>query len=254
MLSENNRLEQQIEHLQSQIASLPEGKLICTFDNDYCKWYKSDGHTKSYISKKERPLAEQLALKKYLSLRLKELLSKKRAAQFYLSHYPASPSQANKLMEEHSEFQKLLANSFSPLSQELTDWMNSPNPGNPIHSEQLIHKSVSGNLVRSKSEALIDMTLYVNRIPFRYESPLTIHEVTIFPDFTIRHPQTGQFYYWEHFGLMDHPDYAKRAFNKLQYYYDAGIIPSINLITTYETKDSPLSSELVEKIIYHYFL
>ena len=53
---------------------------------------------------------------------------------------------------------------------------------------------------------------------------------------------------------MDHPDYAKRAFNKLQYYYDAGIIPSINLITTYETKDSPLSSELVEKIIHHYFL
>lgn len=191
MLSENKRLEQQIENLNSQIASLPEGKLICTFDNDYCKWYKSDGHTKTY---------------------------------------------------------------FSPLSQELTDWMNSPNTGKPLHSEQLIHKSISGNLVRSKSETLIDMTLYVNRIPFRYESPLTIHEVTIFPDFTIRHPQTGQFYYWEHFGLMDHPDYAKRAFSKLQLYYDAGIIPSLNLITTYETRDSPLSSELVEKIIHHYFV
>ena len=115
-------------------------------------------------------------------------------------------------------------------------------------------KSISGNIVRSKSESLIDMSLYVRRIPFRYECELQLGEHTIYPDFTIRHPITGKVYYWEHFGLMDDESYAKNAFFKQQTYATYGIIPTQQLITTYETKNSPLSSDFVEKIIQFYFL
>lgn len=61
-------------------------------------------------------------------------------------------------------------------------------------------------------------------------------------------------YYWEHFGLMDNPTYAQNAYSKLQIYTSHGIIPSIQLITTYETKANPLSTDIVEKIIAYYFL
>ena len=74
------------------------------------------------------------------------------------------------------------------------------------------------------------------------------------PDFTIRHPKTGEFYYWEHFGLMDDPAYSKNAYSKLQFYASCNIIPSIQLITTFETKDIPLSSEMIESLIEYYFL
>ncbi len=132
--------------------------------------------------------------------------------------------------------------------------MKSSYPKNENHIENLIHKTYSGNLVRSKSEALIDMFLYKNRIPFRYECPLKLGDVYVYPDFTIRHPRTGEFFYWEHFGMMDDLNYSKNAYSKLQLYTSHGIIPTIQLITTYETKKHPLDAEMVERIVEQYFL
>ena len=98
------------------------------------------------------------------------------------------------------------------------------------------------------------MHLYTRKIPYRYECILHLGDSILYPDFTIMHPRTYKLYYWEHFGLMDNADYMQTAFSKLQLYGSHGIIPSIQLITTYETKDHPLSSEDIEKIIEYYFL
>lgn len=140
------------------------------------------------------------------------------------------------------------------MPQNLKNWETESFEHNPNFPERLIHKSISGHLVRSKSESLIDTLLYVNQIPFRYECALHLGENTIYPDFTIKHPKTGDTYYWEHFGLMDDAKYVKNATLKLQTYSIYGIIPNIQLITTYETKEHPLNSDFVEKIIHHYFL
>ena len=66
-------------------------------------------------------------------------------------------------------------------------------------------------MLRSKSEAIIDMILYKNGIPFRYEEKIVLGDVILYPDFVIRHPKTGDFYYWEHFGMMDDEDYINKA-------------------------------------------
>lgn len=109
-------------------------------------------------------------------------------------------------------------------------------------------------MVRSKSEAFIDMLLHANKIPFRYECALTLGSITYYPDFTIMHPKTGEIFYWEHFGMMDDPAYAGKAFSKLHNYSKHGIIPSINLITTYETQDHPLDLDTVHRLVEQYFL
>lgn len=53
---------------------------------------------------------------------------------------------------------------------------------------------------------------------------------------------------------MDDPNYSKNVYSKLQLYNSYGIVPTIQLITTYETKDHPLSSEKIEQIVQEYFL
>lgn len=53
---------------------------------------------------------------------------------------------------------------------------------------------------------------------------------------------------------MDDSSYCKKAGSKLQLYMNHGLIPSLNLITTFETKEFPLSSDTIEKIIQNYFL
>lgn len=125
---------------------------------------------------------------------------------------------------------------------------------NKTYPQQLIHKTSTGEYVRSKSEAFILTYLHMNHIPFRYECELQLGTAFFYPDFTIRHPKTGEMYYWEHFGMMDNREYAKKNYAKLETYQAYGIIPSINLITTFETQDHPLSLEVIEKLIKHYFL
>lgn len=254
MLSEHTKLENKIVETKAKLKKSPPGKLVICNNGTRAKWYQSDGHTKKYISKKQRNFAEQLALKKYLSLQLDTLSHEKKAIEFYLRHHVSTAENENTLFQQTSPYRELLLPSFLPSNEELCNWMNSPYEHNTKHPEHLIYKGLSGKLLRSKSEAIIDMCLYTNKIPFRYECALQLGEIFLFPDFTIRHPITGETYYWEHFGLMDEPSYSKNACAKLQIYTSNGIIPSIQLITTYETKNAPLSPELVEKIVTYYFL
>lgn len=162
-------------------------------------------------------------------------------------------SHAQQLLEV-PEYKTILAPYFISFSKELSDWCKDSYQSNPSHPSNLTHKSCSGNYVRSKSESIIDSLLYINKLPFRYECALKLGDVLIYPDFTIRHPVTGEFYYWEHFGLMDNPTYIQNACSKIQLYSVNGIVPSVNLITTFETKDYPLSHDKVQRIIEEYFL
>ena len=63
----------------------------------------------------------------------------------------------------------------------------------------------------------------------------------------------GEYYYWEHFGMMDNPEYASPACRKIKTYCDNGIIPSINLIMTYETSACPIGMERIEQVAEYYF-
>lgn len=247
-------LQHQISEIQETLKTLPDGKLICSRGRNCFKWYKSDGHSQVYLPKSERKLAEQLAAKKYLTLTLEQLTQEKAALEYYLRHHKSPMDTAEKLLVSHLGYQELLAPYFTPKKQAQKDWMETSYERNLNHPEALIHKTSFGLDVRSKSESMIAVFLHTNHIPFRYECALYLGGITFYPDFTILHPHTSQILYWEHFGKMDDPTYIKNTCSKLQRYATYGIVPSIQLITTYETKEHPLSYEEISRIASHYFL
>lgn len=250
--NEYDTLSERICSIQNELQSLPPGKLICCHHKNTSKWYLSNGHSRIYIPKSNRSLAEQLAKKKYLSLLLEDLKKEQTALSIYLRHH--SPiGKSEQLLTKPTEYRELLSPYFKPLSQELDTWMNSSYEKNENHPENLIHKGIANNYLRSKSEVLIDMLLRTHNIPFRYECSLQLGNSVIYPDFTIRHPHTGDFYYWEHFGLMDSPSYIEKTTSKLNLYATHGITPGIQLITTYETKNNPLNPEIIETYIKYHF-
>lgn len=253
MKAEQQKLEKQIYSLEQQLQHLPEGKLICARNGNRCKWYQSDGKNHTYIPKKERYLAEQLAAKKYLTLLLEEKQCEKDVIDYYFKHCSRTNGQAENLLIKASEYQKLLSTHFKPISEKLRLWMSSDYNRNLKYPEKLIYETSAGFFVRSKSEVLITMILQSNGIPFRYECELKLGENIVYPDFTICHPITGKIYYWEHFGRMDDEHYCRNACMKIQSYALNGIIPNIQLITTYETKENPLSFYTVEKVVKDYF-
>lgn len=250
---QHKELASKLQVLQTTLSKLPDGKLICSKNGDYYKWYKRDSGGLHYIPKSQRILAEQLAEKTYLSLLFEDILHEKKALNAYLKRHSSYPEKASALLADSSGFQELLMPYFHSFPDALHVWQNSPYERNTNHPEQLIHKTLSGNTVRSKSESLIDTSLFLNKLPYRYECALQLGELHFFPDFTIFHPETRKIFYWEHFGMMDDASYSKNTYSKLQIYSSYGIIPSINLITTFETRKHPLTSESVEKVI-HFFL
>ena len=231
-LQERQRIQSQITAIQHQLKRLPDGKIICSQNDNRVKWYISDGHTKTYLPKKQRSLAEQLAAKKYLSLVLDDLLHEQRALNFYLNHHSKNTGKSQNLLTEIPGYQELLSPYFQTHDQKISQWLSAPYETNPKYPEQLVHKTSSGTYVRSKSEAMIALYLHTKSIPFRYECALSLGDTIVYPDFTILHPRTYEIIYWEHYGLMDESYYYQNAFSKLQLFTSHGIVPSINLITT----------------------
>ena len=59
--------------------------------------------------------------------------------------------------------------------------------------------------------------------------------------------------YWEHFGMMDDPNYVENAMQKLMLYQQNGIFPGEQLIITFETRKNPLNQKQILNLVEHYF-
>ena len=59
--------------------------------------------------------------------------------------------------------------------------------------------------------------------------------------------------YWEHRGMMDDRDYARRAVFKLRSMMKNGLVLGDNLIITEETSANPLGTNEIEMVINTYF-
>jgi hypothetical protein len=242
----------EIHKIQQQLLAFPSGHLSCLHNGKYIKWIQSEKSKQSIISKKNRSFAQQLAVKNYLSSLLFDLIQEKKSLASYLSHYKNFTPHVEQFLK-NPYFSDLLPQTILSLSEELSTWMNEPFSQNTSYPEHLKFHSISGNILRSKSEVFIDQLLYRKSIPYRYECLLQLDDFSFYPDFTIRHPQTGALLYWEHFGMMDNPSYAQKTFQKLELYTSHGYIPGVNFITTFETMDHPLDINYIESLVNHFF-
>ncbi len=189
-------LSRKYDKLHQQLLKMPEGELLCAKNGDYTKWYLHNDKTLSYISKRENKLAEKLALKKYYEYQMQELEKQIHILEKCAAALKKVNMKSEYLLREESPYWKLLKIHFEKYEKEKISWMNGQYKCNPSHPENLIHKTMQGHLVRSKSEVIIANTLYMNQIPYRYENQLEIKGVILYPDFTILHPKTNNLCYW----------------------------------------------------------
>lgn len=118
-----------------------------------------------------------------------------------------------------------------------------------FYEEKMIHKTVRGELVRSKSEVIIANALHYNGLDYEYEPELKLEDRVKRPDFKIEDYDTGVVWYWEHCGMMTDPQYRKRWEDKKKFYEKNGIVEGKNLIVTYDDENGGLDSDVIQKII-----
>lgn len=117
-------------------------------------------------------------------------------------------------------------------------------------------KTLNGEYVRSKSELIIADRLKASGVVYDYEPPILADgELDIWhPDFLVLNGRTGETYYWEHFGMLDNPEYCESFQFKMERYAKIGIFPGINLLVTTESSKHPLSTEYVDTLIRQFLL
>ncbi|MDD3338348.1 MAG: hypothetical protein PHS82_05750 [Lachnospiraceae bacterium] len=240
--------------LEKELKDFPDGNLFATKNGKYSKYYLCNGRHPLYIKKRDQALAQVLTLKRFKTLQYEEKNKELKLLNDLLPKCQFQGKTSSDMLNEKSLYFNLLQSQLQDFPLQLRFWYQEDYERSQNHPEHLIHKTLAGHLVRSKSEVLIANSLFLKHIPYRYECALHLGEVKLFPDFTILHPSLQTLYYFEHFGMMDNPAYRDSAFNKLKLYGNHNIIPGINLLTTYETQAHPISSEEIDHLIKRHFL
>lgn len=256
------KLKERLQELQNVLniklksqRNQPEGHLRIDYSNNGHKiQYFHRTNPKDfkgiYIKKSNISLARKLAQKDYDLKIIKEVRRQIKALEEYIS------SSENKITKLYSSLSISRQELVEPVTltdkQFIEQWQDISWQGRSFEEKSdLITDRLE--MVRSKSELIIANTLNRKGIPYRYEYPLQLRQGKIFhPDFLCLNVRTRKEIYWEHFGMLDIPEYAENAVHKLKLFNENDILLGKNLIITTESRLTPISSSQIEKVIKEY--
>lgn len=210
------------------------------------------GSCERYLSLKEKDFISALAQKAYDTKILNCIEQELKAIERYLNTCPkVMPEDWYK--ELHSERQKMIVPIAPDWERLRADWLSLQYEGKGFDERIPEIYTDKGERVRSKSELLIANELYRADVAYRYEYPVYIKGFgTIYPDFMILSKKKQKEICWEHFGRMDDPEYAQKAIQKIAAYEENGYVIGENLVVTFETKQTILTTRKIQTVIERY--
>ena len=245
-----------IDWCEKGLAKAPCGRLRILKQNNAVYFYHvTDNNHRNgvMIDPKNQQLIRSLAQKAYLLSLLRKAREEQRVLNTAITHYHGDSLE--RAYESYSSERKKLVSPFMLPDEEYKNkWLAQEYRHKPIDDNMPVYETIKGEHVRSKSEQLIADRLYFNGIPYRYEYPLIIGDMTFHPDFTILRMSDRRELYYEHLGKMDNPDYANKNTRRLNIYSNNGLILGDNLFISMETSLYPLDIRTVDRLIKTRFL
>ncbi len=156
----------------------------------------------------------------------------------------------------HPERKKLVKNIEETREASLKRWLEEKIPESELRSGNYYIPTNRGEMVRSKAEYKIANALFNAGIPYKYEVPYrSKNGREILPDFQVRNKNTGELFYWEHFGMMDDSGYVKNSFMyKIMVFAEDDIYIGKGLIATFSGWDYDLNPKTIDSIIRQFLL
>ena len=244
-------LEEIRDRAEQELRIAPEGKLRINRNRKSVQYYHRQirgDKNGAYIPAANKELAGKLAQKNYDEKILKASDQEMQAIAAYLTKCPSVLPE--KIYDHLSAERKELVIPFYETDDMIVEkWQSVQYKGKPFKEDDPVFHTDRGERVRSKSEVIIANAMNAKGRPYRYEYPLDIGGRRFYPDFTILNLRERKVIYWDHFGMMSDPEYARKAVWKIQFYQRHGFFPGDNLICTFETRDQPLDPGLVRQMI-----
>ena len=243
--------------LKQLLQDCPEGRIDIVPVKGHYRYYWAKGGKRKYIRKSESETITALIGKTYHKEMLRAVEKEMRTLRVFLSAF--DPGKQAFLYEKQSEERKkhidplvlpddLFVKRWIQESESLIGSLANSYP----HPEEF--QTRRGEFVRSKSEKILADTFSYHGIAYVYECPLNLKDGVVFPDFKLLNRRTRKTVYWEHFGMMDDPDYLEAALQKIQRYERSGFFIGDTLIVTFETSRRPLGTKEIELLIQKYLL
>ena len=237
--------------LEKQNAALPEGRIsLVRSRGKICYYHRTEKSQKrgKYLSKKRLPqLIERLAQKEYCVKACKCVDAEINAINKYVKSCPVNTVE-NLALEFEPDLWKMITPLVIDDDTYLDNWVKSGFDCLEMESDYMVENSQNGGF-RSKSEWMIAVSLSKAEIPFKYEKKLLLGDSVLYPDFTLLDTANRREIYWEHFGMMDDPDYVLSTAKKLMLYSSFGLIQNGQLLVTMEHSQRPIDMSQVELII-----
>ena len=243
--------------LESMIQKCPQGRIDVTTIQGYPRYYWVNGSQKKYLNKDQAGFIASLIGKPYYRQMLQKLDEELAVLQNFLAQY--DPNALIRIYENMStERKKLIRPLALPDDLFAKAWMEECShllaaQTNPYPKPDE-YQTRNGEFVRSKSEKILADTFAYYGLFYVYECPLFLDGVWVYPDFRLLNLRTRQTWYWEHFGMMDNPEYAEKAIQKIHRYENSGIFIGESLIVTMETSKGQLSSKEIDLLIHQHLL
>jgi len=247
--------KENIKVAKRKLRYMPEGRLRVSMDGKKIRLYQCINDSKGkYIKKSEKHLAMNLANKEYYSLVINE--AEKRLSGLNKLKKQISGWSWNDIKNNmHKVKQSMITNDIVSEDQYIREWEEADHyyKQQPCENETR-YMTKKGHWVRSKTEAFIADTLYMNNIPYHYEEAFYCSDGTIYyPDFTILDVANKRVVIYEHFGLMQDPDYRMIAAMKINKYVESGLIPFETFYYSIEGGEAVVSTDFINKFIENRF-
>lgn len=250
-------IELVLKEREKALEIAPEGKLRINKIGNSLQYHHRMDHSDTegvYLKRSQDSLAAALAQKNYDRNLVSELRAEIRALTRVIDQY--RPERINEIFFSlHNNYKELVNPVILPDDDYVKRWMSVEYETRNFEVNAPEYYTSKGERVRSKSELIIADALSRFKIPYRYEYPIRISGIGIVhPDFTCLNVQKRKEYIWEHFGMMSDSNYLGNALNKIEKYTQDGYCPCDNILMSFETISSPLSSRVIEHYIRKFLL
>lgn len=249
-------LRREIEVRKQALQKSPDGTIrAIRYGNTYQYYNRTDGKDThgEYIPKKDIKLAKALAQKGYDKKFISEATKELKLLDEYLNK--AEKGVIDNICNGlHPGKVALIMPVYQDRATFVRNWEGVVYPPGYFAEGDAEHYTAKNERVRSKTEVNIANMLNLYGIPYRYEFPLVMDSIEFRPDFLCLNVRTRKEYVWEHFGMMELEDYARKNVDKISRYMLNSYIPGENFIMTFETTKKPLNSEVIKAMIENYLI
>lgn len=248
-----DKLEKIIKKINKELPNFPKGNLRIAGKGKSAQYFhvtEKDNRRGTYIKANNKKLACDLAKKSYYEKLLREAERESKAITSYITAMKKGKMPEDVYASLNCHRQELVSPLLINDAAYAAEWENTEYDHNTYNPEECIYETKKGDLVRSKSEAMIADMYYELGIPYRYEAKLTLKNgKNKYPDFTLLKLPQRKIIYHEHMGMMEDELYRANNICKLHEYSTSGINCCNNLIITFETPYAPLSMKNIRNMM-----